>query len=272
MKRIELKQSDLDVLKKNRPEDSHKGDYGHIAIFGGDAGHEGSIILCGHSALRSGAGKVTLGTRKDHARFIGISHPNLMVRSVEVVRDVESVIAESSVIVVGCGLGQSLWAKKILELCFDSSRPLVVDADGLNLLAKNPIVRGDWILTPHPLEAARLLQTTVDDVQSRREDVARELAIRYGATVVLKGHQTIIADAQKMVVCPFGNPGMAVAGMGDVLSGMIATLWAEFDDAFLASSRGVLWHALSGDFAVTKHGQRSLIASDVIDSLAQVLK
>jgi NAD(P)H-hydrate epimerase len=181
-------------------------------------------------------------------------------------------LAAATVIAVGPGLGQSALAKKLLTLVLKTKKPLVVDADALNLLAKRPIKRSNWILTPHPGEAARLLNCTTTQIQKDRFAAIKKLQKKYGGTVVLKGCGTLVFSnasrftlhASPIFICPFGNPKMASGGMGDVLTGMIASLIAQGFSLEDAAKMGVCWHARAGDKAAQKHP--FILASDVISS------
>ncbi len=192
----------------------------------------GAIRLCGEAALRSGAGRVTLATEAAHAGLINLGRPELMVKAVGGKADLLPLLEKDFVVAVGPGLGASDWSASMLKTCLESQAPLVVDADGLNLLAQLSQRgfggRDHWILTPHPAEAARLLACSVSEIQSDRVLSAKAIARSFGACVVLKGCGTVVADASgEYAICPGGNPGMATAGSGDVLTGIIAPCWAR---------------------------------------------
>jgi NAD(P)H-hydrate epimerase len=169
------------------------------------------------------------------------------------------------VVAIGPGLGQDEWARSLLEAAIGSGRPLVVDADALNLLAAAPRALDRWVLTPHPGEAARLLGRSSAEVQSDRLRAVRDLRERYRGTIVLKGAGSIVAGPAGTMpaICDRGNPGMAAAGMGDVLTGIVAGIAAQCGDLGQAARAGVLVHAQAGDLAAA-HGERGLLASDVI--------
>jgi len=171
-------------------------------------------------------------------------------------------------VAIGPGLGQSAWSRRVWETALALDRPLVVDADGLNLLARHPQRCDDWILTPHPGEAARLLETDVPSVESDRLQAVHALAERYGGVVVLKGVGTLIASAgsDEVWLCDRGNPGMASGGMGDALTGVIAGLLAQGLDPSLAARTGVWLHAAAADRA-SLDGERGLLAGDLIAEL-----
>jgi len=255
-----------------RKRDSHKGDFGHIAVVGGLRGMSGAARLCGEAALRTGAGLVSVATDTEHAAMLNLVRPELMVYAVADAAGLETVMKRATVIAVGPGIGQQPWSEQLLTACLESDLPLVVDADGLNLLAGKPLKRRDWILTPHPAEAGRLLSCSTTEVQQDRVGCAQRLARERGAVVVLKGCGTVIADPEGQYgICPLGNPGMATAGSGDVLTGVIAALLAQGLDVFDAAICGVVAHAAAGDLAAEQTGMRGMLAGDISDCLARVL-
>ncbi len=257
-----------------RSRNSHKGSFGWVLAVGGNEGMSGAVRLAGEAALRSGAGKVTVATRSAHAALINTGCPELMVRAVEGPEQLGGLPDEVSVIVTGTGLGQTGWSGQMLSACLGASRPLVIDADGLNLLAGEfaAATLPPSILTPHPAEAGRLLGCSARDIQSDRVGTARQLAERRQAIVVLKGCGTVIADPSgRYAICPCGNPGMATAGSGDVLAGIIGAMVAQGLDLWDAALCGVLAHALAGDRAAMRAGERGMIATDITSQLPFVL-
>lgn len=251
-----------------RPRVAHKGDHGHLLVVGGDHGMGGAIRLCGEAALRAGAGLVSVATRDVHVVALNAGCPELMARGADGPQAIAPLIERADVLAVGPGLGQGAWGHALWLTALDSDRPLVLDADGLNLLAREPR-RFDRaaVLTPHPGEAARLLGVDITTVQADRFASVRELARRHGAVVVLKGAGSLIAHPDgRMAACPWGNPGMAVAGMGDVLTGVIAGLLAQGATAWEAACLGVGLHARAGD-AAAEAGERGLLASDLLGPL-----
>lgn len=258
-----------------RPRNSHKGSFGHVLAVGGIEGMSGAIRLCGEAALRSGSGRVTLATDPAHAQLINLARPELMVKAVADEGELLSLLSADHTVAVGPGLGATSWSGSLLKACLETDVPLVIDADGLNLLARQaqekPVDRGNWVLTPHPAEAARLLGCTVSDVQQDRVLAAVSIAKRFAACVVLKGCGTIVADPSgQYSICPWGNPGMATAGSGDVLTGVIAALLGQGLSCFNAACAGVMAHAEAGDLAAEKVGELALIAGDIIDGLPAV--
>jgi hydroxyethylthiazole kinase-like uncharacterized protein yjeF len=250
---------------------AHKGNCGHVLIVGGELGFSGAAKMAGEAALRVGAGLVTLATRPEHAALINLNRPELMCHGVETAEQLQSLIAKADVVVIGPGLGQSDWSKQLFNAAVGSGKPMVVDADGLNLLALTPIVKQDWILTPHPGEAARLLNRTNAEVQQDRFAAVSSIQGNFGGVAVLKGAGTLIASGREIAVSNTGNPGMASGGMGDVLSGVIGGLLAQGMSLSAAAEQGVYIHGLAADLAVAKDGERGLLATDLMPYLRQLV-
>ena len=255
-----------------RSRTSHKGSLGHVLVMGGAPGFGGAALLASQAAARLGAGKVTLATAHEHITASLVRCPEVMVRAVRGGADAADLPASADVVVIGPGLGQESWGQAMFQSALKASSPLVVDADALNLLASRwPDLRRDnWILMPHPGEAARLLGCSVSDVQADRPEAARALQRARGGIVILKGAGSLIAGPSGLVVCPYGNPGMASGGMGDVLSGMLGALVGQFNSLEQSAWLGVMAHALAGDEAAKAAGERGLLASDLA-SYARVL-
>jgi NAD(P)H-hydrate epimerase len=232
----------------------------------------GAIRMAGIAALRVGAGLVTVAGSPENLAAVTSAHPELIYLSAASGNLPEEALHAASVVAIGPGLGAGEWAQRLFAQFLRLARgPAVLDADALNLLAREPMrLRPDWILTPHPGEAARLLGVDTREVQADRLAAVRGLHHKYGAISVLKGAGTLVASgpegAAELHICDRGNPGMATAGMGDVLTGVIAGLRAQIADSALAARVGVLVHALAGDSAA-QGGQRGLIASDVVAKL-----
>ncbi len=254
---------------------AHKGDFGHVLVVGGAPGMSGAARLAGEGALRAGAGLVTVATHPDHAPLLNLTRPELMVTGVEDGAALAPLIERADLIAVGPGLGRGPWGRSIWAQVRCLDRPLVVDADALNLLGEAPGLSGDrvpdWILTPHPGEAARLLGCTAGDVEKDRFAAARTLQSRYGGVVVLKGAGTIIhgGSHRPPAVCSDGNPGMATPGSGDVLTGVLASLRAQGLSPEDAACAGVCLHAAAGDRAAAG-GEKGLLAGDILDALRAV--
>lgn len=249
-----------------RRRDSHKGSNGRVLCIGGEHGGGGAIMLCAHAALRSGAGLVEVATRERHIAPLLARLPEAMAHEIGDARALQAALDRADAVAVGPGLGQQDWGLHLYERAVASGKPLLLDADALNLLATNPFaLPADAVITPHPGEAARLLAMTTADVQSDRFAAARALCERYACVVVLKGAGTIVAAAHETPrVIAAGNPGMAVGGMGDVLSGVVAALRAQGMRALDAASAGALLHAAAGDAAAHEGGERGLLPTDLM--------
>lgn len=251
-----------------RARDAHKGDSGHVLAIGGDQGTAGAIRLCGEAALRCGAGLVSIATRSENLFALNSARPELMAHAVHGPQELQPLLERATVLAVGPGLGQGAWGHALWLTALDSSKPLVLDADGLNLLSRETRrFTTPAVLTPHPGEAARLLNKTIAEIELDRFASARALAQRYNAVVVLKGSGSLIANPDgRLDVCTWGNPGMGSGGMGDLLTGVIAALMAQGCCAWDAARMGVGLHARAGDLAA-RHGERGLLASDLLDPL-----
>jgi len=257
-------------LLGRRPRNAHKGHYGHVLVVGGEYGFAGAVRMAGEAAARCGAGLTSVATRPAHAFSLAANRPELMVRGIDVVTDLVPLLAAATVVAVGPGLGRSDWSLALFGRVLDSERPLVVDADGLNLLAREPESRDNWVLTPHPGEAARLLNCTTAEIQADRFAAARALQEWYGGVIVLKGSGSLIAGPGGIRVCGDGNPGMASGGMGDVLTGVIAGLLGQGLSADAAASLGVCLHAAAADRTAAEGGERGLLATDLYPALRQL--
>ncbi len=265
-------ESEIATTLPRRARDTHKGANGRVLVIGGGVGMPGAVRLAGMAALRSGAGLVTVAAAAENLVAVTAAHPELIYLPAGAAGIPEHALSAADAVAVGPGLGTGDWGRKLWSRVLQSRPPaVVVDADALNLLAQEPQPLPDgWILTPHPGEAARLLGIETRAVQGDRLAAVRAIHERYGAVTVLKGAGTLVASgpagAIELHICDRGNPGMATAGMGDVLTGVIAGLRAQGSDAALAARVGVLVHALAGDSAA-QGGQRGLIASDVLAEL-----
>lgn len=264
-----LDASDLRAALPPRPRAAHKGDHGHVLIVGGDHGMMGAPLLAARAALRCGAGLVSIATRARHTVVMTAAQPEVMAHAVEAVDDLEPLLARADVIAIGPGLGQGEWGRALWQALRDRPR-LVVDADALNLLAQQPMRRDGWVLTPHPGEAGRLLGRRTAEIEADRPQALRDLAVRYGGAPLLKGVGTLIWRDGTIDLCPYGNPGMATGGMGDVLTGVIAALLAQGLSAPDAAATGALVHALAGD-AAAAGGERGLLPTDLLASLRGVV-
>lgn len=266
---------DLQSLLKPRSKSSHKGSYGHVLAVGGDQGFAGAARLCAEAAARTGVGLVSLATRYEHAALISMAVPEIMAHAIENSIDIKPLLEKVNVVAIGPGLGQSKWGAALFSKILESKLPLVVDADALNILAREPVYSDRWVLTPHPGEAARLLNCDTQQIQADRVSAAKEIQKQFGGVAVLKGSGTVIADAEGNVsVCSVGNPGMASGGMGDVLTGVIAGLLAQKIalglEARDAARLGVCLHAAAADNAAID-GERGMLASDLMPWIRKLL-
>lgn len=251
---------------------AHKGDHGHVLVIGGDLGMGGAPLLAAEAALRSGAGWVSLATRAAHVTASLARSPEVMVHAVESTADIQPLFDRADVVLIGPGLGQGDWGRALLALALAAGKPLVLDADALNLMASQPNqILHDAAITPHPGEAARLLGCSIASIEQDRYTAVQALQSRLGAVAVLKGAGTLVCDGASIDVCHRGNPGMASAGMGDALAGIIAALRAQGMTAFDAARIGVWVHATAADSAARKAGERGLIAGDVIGELRRAV-
>ncbi len=292
------------LLQRNP--DSHKKDFGHIFIIAGSPRYSGAAVLCAEAAMRTGAGLVTLGIPESlNNAVIKIKPKEVMtlplaqtkdgVLGISSYRKIKDFVEHIDILAIGPGLGQNESTKALVrKVIANIKKPIVIDADGLNALAGHldilrkprnsclpaPLSAGqagrdnrEPILAPHPKEMSRLLGISVNRVQSNRESIALHFAVKYKVTVVLKGHNTVVADYKKnLYINKTGNPGMATAGTGDVLTGMIAALLAQKLAAFESAKYGVYLHGLAGDLAAKEKTQICLIASDIIAKIPNAVK
>ncbi len=246
-----------------RPRSSHKGSNGHVLLVGGDYGYSGAIRLAAEAALRAGAGLVSVATRAGHSHLLNLGRFEIMSHAVEDRQTLTRLLDKATVVVIGPGLGQGSWAQMLFQQVLLTGLPLVVDADGLNLLAKNPLHRNNWVLTPHPGEAARLLALTTEQIQQNRFAAVDRLFDQFGGVGILKGARSLVRSESRLSVNPTGNPGMAGGGMGDVLAGLIGGLIAQGVSLDRAAENAVYWHGEAADLAAEEAGERGLLASDL---------
>ncbi|QGN36199.1 bifunctional ADP-dependent NAD(P)H-hydrate dehydratase/NAD(P)H-hydrate epimerase [Klebsiella oxytoca] len=250
---------------------SHKGDHGKLVIVGGEPGTAGAIRMSGEAALRAGAGLVRVLTHKDNITPILTARPELMVHELTS-RSLEESLQWADVVAIGPGLGQSEWGKNALRQAENFRKPMVWDADALNLLAINPDKRHNRVLTPHPGEAARLLNASVAEIESDRLHSAQRLVKRYGGVVVLKGAGTIVAsETGETGIIDAGNAGMASGGMGDVLTGIIAALLGQRLTPYDAACAGCVAHGEAADRLAARSGTRGMLATDLFSTLRRVV-
>jgi NAD(P)H-hydrate epimerase len=257
-----------------RPASAHKGFYGTVLVVGGDYGMAGATVMAAEAALRCGAGLVRAATRPEHVSALIARTPEVMAVGVLSGQELAEKLENVDVLIVGPGLGQSPWSEQLLQVTAGSGKPMVLDADGLNLLARGRIVdrcrRENWILTPHPAEAARLLGITTAEVQADRFAAAIGLQQCYGGVVILKGNGTLVASEDQLLLSDYGNPGMASGGMGDVLSGVIGALLAQRVEPLEAAALAVCLHGAAADSAA-EDGQRGLLATDLLAPMRSLL-
>ena len=251
---------------RNRPPSAHKNQFGHVVVIGGDRGMGGAPLLAAEAAFRTGAGLVSMLTRPEHCAGVLARRPEVMVRGVSEDDEVEELLAACTVIGVGPGLGRGSWGRALLARALAAGKPLVIDADGLNLVAEDGTeVPPASVMTPHPGEASRLLR---GERVADRPAAVRALSERFGNVVVLKGAGTLVAEAGELRgICLDGNPGLATAGSGDVLTGVVAGLAAQGLALAEAAEAGVCLHATAGDAARQHLAPRPLVATDIVDHL-----
>lgn len=277
---------DIVVSLVERESDTHKGTYGTVLTVCGSYGMAGAALLCTKGALRVGAGLAVCATPRSVYPVIGGALPEaVFVPTAEteqgtvtptVSRETRAWQQKAAALVVGCGLGRGAAVESaVLTLLSEARCPMVLDADGINAVSAHILKRESetppLVLTPHPMEMARLLGCSVEEVQHDREGAAKRAAERFHAVAVLKGYHTVVADEHgQLYVNETGNPGMATAGSGDVLAGMVGGLLAQGLSAWDAATVGVYLHGLAGDRAAERVGAPSLMASDIADGLCEV--
>lgn len=262
----------MNSLLPPRARIAHKGHHGHVLVVGGEPGMAGAARLAGEAAARVGAGLVSMATHPSHAAVLNGERPELMCHGVADAAGLPALLSKASVVAIGPGLGRDEWGNKLFGAILESALPMVVDADALYWLAREPLRRNHWILSPHPGEAARLLNVTAGDIQADRWQAVRELQKRYGGVVILKGAGTLVCNGHDPVaLCDSGNPGMAAGGMGDVLTGVIAGLLAQGLNPWQAALAGVYLHGRAGDAAAARDGERGMMAGDLMGPLRRLV-
>ncbi len=280
-----------DQLLPMRALSSHKGDHGYVQVIGGDYGFAGAALMASQAALVSGAGLVACATRPEHVSAYIARCPEIMVSAITSGLELAPHLKENKVFVVGPGLGQRAFGQLLFQTLLQFSEhsersvSMVLDADGLNLLAAKPKITGravdfsnhSVIITPHPAEAARLLNIKTSEVQADRLKAAMALVEKFTCTVILKGQHSLIAgrDCQgeiKVYRCLDGNPGMASGGMGDILSGIAGAVLAQFTNLGLsplsAAKLACCVHSKAADEA-SKQGEIGLLATDLLPYIRQ---
>jgi len=269
----------ISKIYKPRNRFAHKGNFGHALIVAGSYGKIGATVLCAKACLRSGAGLTTVHIPRSGYAILQSSVPEAMVSSDPnsyVITKIEEDISKFNCIGVGPGIGTASETKEFLKQFFnDWKKPVVLDADALNILAAekdllNKIPAGS-ILTPHPKEFGRLFGETTDDLQ--RMELAQQKAKELNVVIVLKGHHTLVATpGGKAYFNNTGNAGMAKGGSGDVLTGILTALVAQYNDTVEAAILGVYLHGLAGDIAAEKFSQEAMVANDIVESLGAAFK
>ncbi|WP_215395522.1 NAD(P)H-hydrate dehydratase [Rheinheimera oceanensis] len=263
----------LTRLLPARQRQAHKGHFGHVLVIGGDHGYGGAAIMAAQSAVHCGAGLVSLFTQPEHISATLSRQPEVMVSH----QHFSNMLARATVLLAGPGLGLRSWGSALMAQILASDKPLLLDADALNYLAALPqaeqqqLKRDNWLLTPHPGEAARLLGCSSADIQHNRLAAVQQLQQRFGGTVLLKGHASLIAGPQQLARLDCGNPGMACGGMGDVLSGIIAALLAQGLTGFDAAALGGWLHGTAADQLAAIQGERGLTPTAILPRLQLLL-
>lgn len=280
-----------DVALPFRPSDGHKGTFGRTVIIAGSRGMSGAACLAGVSALRGGAGLASVacpvGVQSVVAGYepgyltIGLPEGSAGQLSIATLDEISGVVAGKDSVGIGPGLGNSPDVAEVVRRVFtEASCPLVLDADGLNVLADS-FQQGHWaghrhagprVLTPHPGEFARLTGLPVVEIESRRAEISKEFARKNGVILVLKGAGTVVTDGERVSINSTGNSGMATGGSGDVLTGLIAALLARREDPFQTARLAVHLHGLAGDCAARSMSQPGMIASDLPHFLGEAWK
>lgn len=274
------------ILK--RKANSHKGDYGHILILAGSQGLTGAAYLCSEAALLCGSGLVTLGipkslniimeTKLTEVMTQPLTETNQFTLSEDSYGEIYKLTKKVDALAVGPGLSMNPGVEKlIIKLIPSIKKPFVLDADGINAVAKNIAVlkkvNAGMVITPHPGEMSRLSGLEIRCIQDNRKKIAQDFAFKYGITVVLKGHKTVVANPRRGIyINNTGNPGMASGGCGDILTGMIAAFLGQRIEPFKASKLAVYLHGLAGDLAAQEKGETSLKATDILNKLPEAIK
>ncbi len=271
---------DLYGLLEQLPEpdpDAYKTQRGHGMVVGGDHGFGGAAIMAAEACLKVGAGMVSAATRPEHVAAMLARQPEVMACGVTSGQQLEPLLSRPSVLVTGPGLGRSSWSEQLMQKAVAANLPMVIDADGLTILAEGRVVPkpegSQWVLTPHVGEAARLLGVSIAEIQADRFRAVMQLQQKYNAVVLLKGPGTLISSEQggPIKVCPYGNPAMATAGMGDILSGIIGGLMAQGLSPQAATELGCCLHSSAADLAAAQKGARGLVASDLLPYIRNLL-
>lgn len=251
---------------------SHKGSIGLVLAVGGNKGFPGAIRLSAEAALRTGASLVSVACHEASQRYVLDGRPEIMLAPTQInIQGLSELCIKAKVMVLGPGLGQDAWAKSWFEYMIKQEKPLVIDADALRLLSVTQQFNSEWVLTPHPGEAAALLHCDIKTIEADRFYAVKAIAQKYGGICVLKGAGSLVSDGQQIWVNTSGNAGMASGGMGDVLSGVIAALLLQMSDNLQATRLAVYIHAYAADILAQKEGERGLLASDLLPEIRLLL-
>jgi NAD(P)H-hydrate epimerase len=269
-----------------RPLDSNKGEFGRVLVVAGSRGMSGAAVLCGSAALRGGAGLVRLAVPREVLPLVAVGNPCYMTaplpqdadgrldRSAEA--ELLALARANDVVALGPGLGRSSSLTTLFSAVLEHLQaPLVLDADGLNAFVQNtaPLKRSaPLILTPHPGEFSRLLNIDTATVQAHRRELSTAFAAENDLVLLLKGHRTIVTDGKRIYENKTGNPGLATAGSGDVLTGLVAALLAQGLEPFAAAQLAAHVHGLAGDLAKAELGEVGMVSSDLLDRLPRTLR
>lgn len=250
----------------------HKGNFGHLLVIGGGRGMAGAAIIAGSAALRAGCGLVSVAVHRENAAAVVSARPEMMVHGIENATEIAPLLERADAVAIGPGLGLEPWARDLWQASSDYNGPMVVDADALNLLAEAPWQRHNWVLTPHPGEAARLLGSGLKSINDDRFAAVEALQKKYSGTVLLKGAGTLIQGNEGLpTLLRGGNPGMASGGMGDALTGITGAFMAQGLDLETATHYAAAAHGWAGDRAASERGEQGLLAGDLIDRLGDII-
>ncbi|MFH1752794.1 MAG: NAD(P)H-hydrate dehydratase, partial [Candidatus Omnitrophota bacterium] len=270
-----------------RHKETHKGDYGHVFILAGSAGMTGAAYLASQAALLSGSGLVTLGIPRSLNTIMEIKLTEVMTLPLDETRDqslgeasekkIMDFAQKADVLAIGPGISGNKETQRLIRRVVEKSdKPVVLDADGINAYAEKPAElkkhRAPLVLTPHPGEMSRITKKNVSNIQKDREGTAKKISREFSAVVLLKGYKTVVAEGNKVYVNESGNPGMATGGVGDVLTGIIASLIGQGLEPFGAAKLASYVHGLAGDMAMRERGEISIIASDILAKLPAAFK
>jgi len=254
-----------------RPVDGHKGTFGTVLAVGGNRGMPGAVRLAAEAALRAGAGKVIVATHPSHAATLNVGRPELIVHAVESAEQLSALLEQVEAVIFGPGLGRDDWAVAMRDGLRDDGRPMIADADGLQLFEAPVMATRPLVVTPHPGEAAELLGRSVSEINADRSAAVRRLADHFGGTAVLKGAGSLVATGSETAACLRGSPALATAGSGDVLAGIIGSLLGQGFPAREAAEGAVSLHATAGEMEARAHGSWGVAALDLLGPLRTLL-